>query len=53
MLIKGAKPVPVEIRYRLRPGRRSSIIKVPVDLSLTSISSPTFIFCNLEVRVHL
>ena len=50
MLINGASPVPVEIRYKLRPGKRSSIIKVPVDLSLTSISSPIFIFCNLEVK---
>ena len=49
MDMKGAKPVPVENRYRFLPGSRLSCTSVPVAFLLTNTSSPTLRCCRREV----
>ena len=37
ILINGAKPVPVEIKYKFLPGSKLSSTKVPVGFLLSNI----------------
>ena len=48
--MKVATPVPVAIRYRLRPGLTLSITSVPTALELTKNSSPTLMCCKRDVN---
>ena len=49
MLAKGARPVPVPRRYRLRPGVRLSCTRVPTGLRPTRSVSPGLRCCRREV----
>ena len=41
--------MPVARSHRLPPSSRFAIVRVPVGLSPTYISSPTLMFCNILV----
>ena len=47
---KGATPVPVASKYRLRPGLMFAWTNVPTALLLTNILSPGTTCCNLLVN---